>query len=246
MTDSKIPIAMHGTGRMAGAVVDALEDSSVFDIAMTVGPVAPGWGLPAQHYFTLDEIEEKPRLLIDFSLPDGTVSASEWCAVKGVPLLSGVTGLDEEATARIRAAASKIPVLWSPNLSLGINLMAELCRQAAGAVDESTPVAISDIHHQWKKDAPSGTAIMLAEAMQGRLRGEPDIRMSSVREGDEVGVHSVTFKLEGEEIELVHRARNRSIYAKGALAAGYWLLSQPPGLYSASDWLAGRITGDDR
>jgi len=243
MKQAAQPIVMHGTGRMASAVVEALEDSGDFVITATVGPVAPGWGLSAPHYSTLDELSDLPVLLIDFSLPDGTRAAAEWCARNGVALLSGVTGLPGDVVEVLESASTRVAVLWSPNLSLGVNLMAALARQAAAALGAETPVAIEDIHHQWKRDAPSGTALMLGEAIGSQWRGEGNITYSSVREGDAVGVHTISFELDGEEIELVHRAHNRNIYALGALAGGKWLLSQPPGLYSASDWLASRMSG---
>jgi 4-hydroxy-tetrahydrodipicolinate reductase len=241
MTET-LAILMHGTGRMAGAVVDELDGNSDFRVAATVGPDAPGWGLDAPHYFSLDGISEAPALLIDFSLPAGTLAAARWCAEQGVAMLSGVTGLSDEVKAALEAASERVPVLWSPNLSLGVNLLAALAKQAAAALGPDTPVAIEDIHHQWKKDAPSGTALMLGEAISSCWRGQGKVAYSSVREGEVVGVHNIRFKLAGEQIELVHRARSRSIYASGALAAARWLVRQKPGLYSAADWLSGRIS----
>jgi 4-hydroxy-tetrahydrodipicolinate reductase len=240
--DMALPIVMHGTGRMAGALVEALENSEDFCIAATVGPVAPGWGLDAKHYFTLDELPTLPVLLIDFSLPDGTRAAAKWCAEEGVAMLSGVTGLPASVEKALQSAAATVPVLWSPNLSLGVNLMAALAGQAAAALGPETPVAIEDIHHQWKRDAPSGTALMLGEAINSRWQDEGEVKYSSIRKGDAVGVHTISFRLAGEEIELVHRAYNRSIYALGALSAGKWLMDQSAGLYTAADWLAGRIS----
>lgn len=233
---------MHGTGRMAGAVVDELEKSKDFHIAATVGPDAPGWGLAAPHHFSLNELLALPVLVIDFSLPDGTRTAARWCADKGVALLSGVTGLPADVSKALEVASASVPVLWSPNLSLGINLMAGLAKQAAAALGPETPVSIEDVHHQWKKDAPSGTALMLGEAISSRWHGEGNVAFSSVREGEEVGVHRISFRLAGEEIELVHHAHSRGIYALGALSAANWLIRQQPGLYSAADWLAGRIS----
>jgi len=232
---------MHGTGRMAGAVVDELENNPDFHIAATVGPDAPGWGLDAPHYFSLDELPLVPALLIDFSLPDGTRAAARWCAEEGVALLSGVTGLPADVSEVLETAANRIPVLWAPNLSLGVNLLAALARQAAAVLGPETPVSIEDVHHQWKKDAPSGTALMLGEAISSGRQGDGKVSYTSVRKGEEVGVHSIRFPLAGEEIELVHHAYSRSIYALGALSAAKWLVSQQPGLYSAADWLAGKI-----
>ena len=213
-------------------------------ITATVATEAPTWESDIPHLFSLGELPALPALLIDFTLPDGTLTAAQWCAQNDVALLSGVTGLTVDVTAALDAAAERIPVLWSPNLSLGVNLLAELANQAATVLDPDTPVAIEDIHHQWKKDAPSGTALMLGEiinARQGSAGGE--IEYSSIREGEVIGEHKITFHMSGEEFDLVHRAHDRSIYALGALAAGKWLVEQPAGLYSASDWLAGRISG---
>jgi len=141
---------------------------------------------------------------------------------------------------RAHFAAREVPVLWSPNLSLGVNLLADLAGRAASVLDQTCPVAIEDIHHQWKKDAPSGTALMIGERIaQERSGDDSAIDYSSVREGEVIGEHRVTFKMAGEEFDLVHRAHDRNIYARGALDAGAWLTSQPPGFYSARDWLSG-------
>jgi 4-hydroxy-tetrahydrodipicolinate reductase len=106
-------------------------------------------------------------------------------------------------------------------------------------LDPDTRVEIEDIHHQWKKDAPSGTALMLGEAISAQRDSlNEDIDYSSIREGEAIGEHKITFHMDGEEFDLVHRAHDRKIYALGALTAGKWLFRQPPGLYSASNWLA--------
>jgi 4-hydroxy-tetrahydrodipicolinate reductase len=239
-----IEIAINGAGRMAREIAGAAQSRDDMIITATVGPETPDWDSLAPHFFSLDDLPSIPALLIDFSLPAGTRTAALWCSVHDVALLSGVTGLGDEATGALRTAADRVPVLWSPNLSIGVNLLAVLARQAASVLDPDTPVAIEDIHHQWKKDAPSGTALMLGEAINSQRGEEPDgIRYSSVREGEVVGEHTINFKMEGEEFDLVHRARDRKIYALGALSAGKWLISQPAGLYSAANWLEGRSAG---
>jgi len=132
-------------------------------------------------------------------------------------------------------------VLWSPNLSLGVNLVADLAARAAALLGADIPVTIEDIHHQWKKDAPSGTALMLGKRIAAARGGDDGrIEFSSVREGEYIGEHTVTFVLAGEEFSLVHKAHDRAIFALGALDAGAWLITRPPGLYSAADWLSGR------
>jgi 4-hydroxy-tetrahydrodipicolinate reductase len=233
-------ITIHGSGRMAEAISSAAVSRKGLFITATVAPKAPDWASAQPHFFSLDSLPALPALLIDFTLPAGTQKAADWCAQNNVALLSGVTGLGDEVKAALKAAAENVPVLWSPNLSLGINLLAELAKQAATVLDPGTPVEIEDIHHQWKKDAPSGTSLMLGDAIIGqRSSAGAAIDYSSIREGEVIGEHKVTFRMEGEEFELLHRAHDRRIYALGALEAGKWLLGQKPGLYSASDWLAG-------
>jgi 4-hydroxy-tetrahydrodipicolinate reductase len=223
---------------MAKAISIAAASQDEVFITATVAPEAPDWESHDPHFFSLDELAALPALLIDFTLPAGTRKAAEWCSENDVALLSGVTGLPADVKAALLTAAERVPVLWSPNLSLGVNLLAELAKQAAAVLDPRTRVEIEDIHHQWKKDAPSGTALMLGDtitAQRGGAGGEIDY--SSIREGEIIGEHKITFHMSGEEFDLVHRAHDRRIYALGALAAGKWLVEQPAGLYSASDWL---------
>jgi 4-hydroxy-tetrahydrodipicolinate reductase len=226
---------------MARALGLAVDDVADIVLKGLVGPQAPDWDTDTPWYSRLDDLPELPDLLIDFTLPQGTLAAADWCARQGVALLSGVTGLPEEVRSALRRTAGRVPVLWSPNLSLGVNLLAELAERAAAVLDRRTPVLIQDIHHQWKKDAPSGTALMLGATIAAQRSGDDSfIDYRSVREGEVIGEHTVTFSMQGEAFDLVHRAHDRSIYALGALDAGRWLLGQAPGLYSARDWLAGR------
>jgi len=236
-----IRIVIHGTGRMASAIVAAAALREDLSITALVGPEAPEWETTLVWRARLQDLTEPPDLVIDFTLPDGTRVAAAWCAANGVPLLSGVTGLDDSVTAALRETAATVPVLWSPNLSLGVNLLADLAGRAAAVLDDGTPVRIEDIHHQWKKDAPSGTALMLGAAIAAERRGEGGpIEYHSIREGELIGEHSIRFTMAGEEFDLVHRAHDRSIYALGALDAGVWLTCQQAGLYAAKNWLAGR------
>ncbi len=194
-------------------------------------------------------------LLIDFTLPGGTGVAAQWCAANKVALLSGTTGLTDEDIEALKKAALEVPVLWAPNLSHGVALITALVRQAASALGVRANISISDIHHQHKLDAPSGTAMALAGAvMEGRserlqellsperiagMSGaeEGELAFSSVREGEVVGEHTVSFTLPDEVIEITHKALDRDVFAKGALKAGEWLVKQAPGYYSTGDWL---------
>jgi 4-hydroxy-tetrahydrodipicolinate reductase len=234
-------IAIHGTGRMAAAISRTVADRDDVTILALAGPKAPDWSPSPPWYSTLETLPELPDLLIDFTLPAGTLAAAGWCERNRVPLLSGVTGLPSGTIGALNHTAASVPVLWSPNLSLGVNLLADLVARAASVLDADIPVVIEDIHHQWKKDAPSGTALMLGQNIAGARGGDDSgVKYQSVREGEIVGRHSVTFRLAGEEILLVHNAHDRTIYALGALEAGAWLRLQAPGLYTAADWLSGR------
>lgn len=236
-------IFIHGTGRMARTLAQAAAEAGNFEVQALVGPRPPDWETQTPWFAGLQELPAHPlpQLLIDFTLPEGTLVAANWCAEREVPLLSGVTGLPRAAMEALRRASRRVPVLWSPNLSLGVNLLADLAARAAAVLDPGTPVTIEDTHHQWKKDAPSGTALMLGAAIAAERGGDDSaIEYRSRREGEVIGEHTVTFRLAGECFDLAHRAADRGIFARGALDAGLWLLRQAPGFYSARDWLAGR------
>jgi len=227
---------IYGAGRMARRVLAQLPEFESYEL---VGLVSRNRAddLPATQWFaSLEDFAGTADLLIDFTLPGGTRVAAQWCAQNDVALLSGTTGLDEEDISELKKAARHVPVLWAPNLSFGVALMSSMVRQAAAALGVSAEVTINDIHHQHKVDAPSGTALALADAVwQGCAESEPVF--SSVREGEVIGEHTVSFVLPDEEIEITHRALRRVVFARGALKAGEWLVDQGPGYYSTNDWL---------
>ena len=184
---------------------------------------------------SLDDIKTSADLLIDFTLPGGTRLAAQWCESNVVALLSGTTGLSEEDIEALKTAALKVPVLWAPNLSHGVALVTSLVAQAATALGVDASIHISETHHKHKLDAPSGTALALAAAaMEGRSEAPA---FTSLREGEVIGEHTVSFALADEVIEITHKALDRDVFAKGALKAGEWLVKQKPGYYSTSDWL---------
>ena len=239
-------VLLHGAGRMARRVQALLPDFENFELLGLVSRTKPGDDTGTNWFKSLEEVNVSADLLIDFTLPGGTGHAAQWCSARNVALLSGTTGLKEDDIKSLENAAVKVPVLWAPNLSHGVALMTSLVRQAANALGEVANISISDIHHQHKKDAPSGTALALASAaMEGRSEhlagssnadeGEP--AFSSVREGEVVGEHTVSFAMPDEVIEITHRALDRDVFAKGALKAGAWLVKQAPGYYSTSDWM---------
>jgi 4-hydroxy-tetrahydrodipicolinate reductase len=225
---------------MAAAFAEQARRSANTELVAVVSRQPPDWLLATPFYNKLDELADLPDLLLDFSLPAGTALAAEWCAKHSVGLVSGVTGLEEKHFHSLDAAAGSAPVLWSPNLSLGVNLLTQLARQAVAALPADFRVHIEDQHHVHKIDAPSGTALMLGAALESACNGlENRLDYSSKREGEIIGKHEISISWKGEKLVLGHEALDRAIFARGALAAAHWLVKQPAGRYSAEDWLSG-------
>jgi 4-hydroxy-tetrahydrodipicolinate reductase len=176
------------------------------------------------------------QVAIDFSTAGAAQANLAACRAARVPLVLCATGYAPDLEADFTAAAREIPLLIAPNTSVAVTLMAELVRLAARALPAGFKIDIRDIHHRAKRDAPSGTALALgAAAREGQSTRE--IAFESVREGDVVGEHVVRFSGPGEEVSLTHRASDRAIYARGALAAALWLAHQPAGRYGMRDVL---------
>jgi 4-hydroxy-tetrahydrodipicolinate reductase len=174
-----------------------------------------------------------PDVMIDFSLPVGTMACLDLCKKHRIPLVIGTTGFDKAQLSRIKAASKIIPCLLSPNMSLGANLLFRLSAAAAQALGPDYDVEIIETHHRFKKDAPSGTAKRLAESIAGVTGKNPPIH--SLRIGDVVGDHTAVFSNLGERIEMTHRVNNRDIFARGAIYAAKLLAKSKPGLYSMND-----------
>lgn len=199
-------------------------------------------------------------VIIDFSTPEASVELAQACAARGGPaLVIGSTGLTEEQDAEIMKAAEKIAIVRSGNFSLGVNILIGLVEHAAQRLDaRDWDIEISEAHHRRKVDAPSGTALMLGEAVaNGRAEDLEDIRMppwdgitgprqtgkvgfSSTRAGGIIGEHTVLFASDDEVLTLSHSAIDRSLFAKGAVAAAAWVRSRKPGLYDMQDVLGFR------
>ncbi|HYD41984.1 MAG TPA: 4-hydroxy-tetrahydrodipicolinate reductase [Anaeromyxobacter sp.] len=194
-------------------------------------------------------------VVVDFTLPEASVAHAKLCAERGVAIVIGSTGLSAEAKAEIDAAAKRIPVVLSPNMSVGVNVLFELVRQAAKLLGPGFDVEIVELHHKHKRDAPSGTAVRLAEVAAEALGRTPaeafcfaregitgerppwQIGVQTLRGGDVVGEHTVLFVGEGERVELVHRATTRVQFATGAVRAAAWLPGKPAGRYDMADVL---------
>lgn len=259
-------IALNGaSGRMGQALQALLRSDRRFSLVHAV--VTPGSehdGVPVNR--ELDDSlcfahdwSAAPVLdaVIDFSGPAGLRAALEFCEARGAALVTGTTGLDEALTHRLDAAQARIPLLRAANFSLGVAVLTRLLRQAAAALPD-WDLEIVEAHHGRKEDAPSGTALALGEAAAaargGSLatqavyarEGRPGARRSGsigfavVRGGDIVGEHQALLIGHGERIELGHRATDRSIFARGALEAAYWLAGHAPGGYDLDAMLAER------
>ena len=225
-------------GRMGEALAAAAPEAS-----MTVAGGIDAGGDPAA-------LAKVADVLIDFSSPKA-LSANLGAAVANTtPILIGTTGLEEEHHRAIDDAAHHVAVLQTGNTSLGVTLLARLVREAAAALGPDWDIEILEMHHRMKVDAPSGTALLLGEAAangrginlakhseRGRdgqtgARARGAIGFAALRGGSVAGDHDVIFATDHERIELIHRAENRAIFARGALRAAAWLLRQPPGRYT--------------
>lgn len=202
----------------------------------------------------LDTGLEEARAAIDFSHHAATADLVESCAARCIPVVIGTTGHSEPERQRILACTDRIPIVWAGNYSVGVNLLFHLTETAARVLGDRYQPEITEIHHRHKKDAPSGTAINLAEAIEaapgfagarrvhGREgdtgeRGNDEIGLHALRGGEVVGEHTVFFFGEHDRIELTHRAGDRRIFASGAYRAARWATGQQPGLYNMRDVL---------
>ncbi|MDT8439067.1 MAG: 4-hydroxy-tetrahydrodipicolinate reductase [Wenzhouxiangellaceae bacterium] len=190
-------------------------------------------------------------VLVDFSRPELTIRSLELAMDQGLPIVIGTTGLPDDLQARIDQAAKRIALCQAANFSIGVQVLHDLVARAAASLPAGFDIEIAEIHHRWKVDAPSGTALALGQAAaRGRattehtetIRGDGARRIGEIgyqvaRGGDVIGEHSVQFLGDGERVELTHRATDRAIFARGALHAARWLLGRPPGHYSMIDVL---------
>lgn len=206
-------------------------------------------GLPCSLAYTA-EWPETADTVIDFSFHATVPANIAKAAERGQAYVLGTTGLTDEEQAAVRKAAEKVPVVWSSNMSPGVNLLLELVRQSAATLGVDYDIEITEAHHRLKKDAPSGTAIMLAQAAaagrgvelkdvacygrEGIVGERPagEIGIHAIRGGSVVGDHTVMFMANEERVELTHKAGDRAVFAKGAFKAAFWLQGRAPGLYS--------------
>ncbi len=235
-------VILGGRGRMGQAIATAAKEAGVAVAAsLDVGDDIPA-GLA------------KGDVIIDFSSHKATRDVIARAVALRKPLVIGTTGHAAEEKAQLRQLAAGIPCVWSGNYSVGVNLLFALTQQAARVLDTSYDAEVVEMHHRFKKDAPSGTAARLLEIIleerrlnatalrHGRegITGErtaQEVGIHSLRGGDVVGDHTVMFAALGERLELTHKASDRSIFARGAIRAADWVRTRPAGLYDMQDVL---------
>jgi len=194
-------------------------------------------------------------VLIDFTRPEATLDALSVCQSAGKAMVIGTTGFSDDALKVIDQASSDIPIVFAPNMSIGVNLTLKLLETTAKVIGTDSNIEIVEAHHRHKVDSPSGTALKMGEVIANALgrdlsecavygregteepRDRQTIGFSSIRGGDVVGEHTVTFFMEGERVEITHKASSRMTYANGAVKASQWLTNQANGLYSMQDVL---------
>jgi len=193
-------------------------------------------------------------VMIEFALPAGVAQRVALCSSMKKAMVIGTTGVDAAGKAAVAAAAKIVPVIHAPNFSVGVNLLFALTKRAAQVLDEGYDVEIIEMHHRRKQDAPSGTALRLADMVESGMAGRAlrrvhgrqgdvgarpadELAIHAVRGGDVVGDHTVIFAAEGERIELTHKAGSRDTFATGALRAAVFLARAKPGLYTMADVL---------
>lgn len=237
--------------RLAGVVERAGHDWVGQDLGVVMGGAALGVTVSDEPSAAFSDAD----VVIDFTSPAATVAHAELAAKTGTAHVIGTTGMTLDDLAAVKAAGEKTQIVQAGNMSLGVNLLVQLTRKVASALDEDFDIEIVEAHHRHKVDAPSGTALMLGEAAatgrgvslddvadRGRdgitgARKVGDIGFTALRGGDVVGEHDVIFAADGERIVLRHLATDRRIFSRGALKAALWAKAQPSGFYDMLDVL---------
>lgn len=256
---SIVRLAIAGaTGRTGRCVLEAAARDGRFEIAAAL--TSPGCSLSgtsvaagSADVLITETLDAPCDVLVDFTVADGTMAWLEVCRSRDLAIVTGVTGHTEDQLARIHHAAGEIPILRASNFSVGIQTIMNIVGQVARALGEGYDVEIVETHHRHKVDAPSGTALALADeiaAATGRSRsdhavyGRPgstgerparQIGIHAVRMGDQAGQHEIHFSGPGETVTIRHTAHSRDTFASGALRAAAWIVGKPAGLYSMRD-----------
>lgn len=249
-----VNIAITGAcGKMGRVIADIISARSDCRVCAGVDIVAEQYSdFPV--YKNVNELTSKPDVIIDFSHPSALDSLLDYCKINNVPVVVATTGYTDDQIKQIKAASEQIPVFFTFNMSLGINLLVDLAKRATKVLGDQFDIEIVEKHHNLKKDAPSGTAIMIAEAINEELdnkmhyvydrhsvrkpREKNEIGMHSIRGGTIVGEHDIIFAGRDEVITLSHSAGSKQVFAVGSVNAAVFLSGCEKGLYQMSDLLS--------
>ena len=238
-------IAINGSkGKMGQALIEAINSSSQSD-----------FGAGFDKGDNLIDLITNFEVLIDFSRPEASLNALAVCKDAGKAMVIGTTGFTDSELELIGQASKEIPIVFAPNMSVGVNLTLKILETSAKVIGPDSSIEIIEAHHRYKVDSPSGTALKMGEVIANALgrdlsecavygregieepRDMNTIGFSSIRGGDVVGEHTVAFFMDGERVEITHKASSRMIYANGAVRAANWLSDKSSGLYSMQDVL---------
>ena len=255
-----IKVAVCGAkGRMGSLIAKlVIKDEDLKLVGVTENPELKLKGKifceGVKFYDSVEEMEEPPEVIVDFTTPFSTLKTLESAVKLKIPMVIGTTGFSDEERKRIEEAGSSIPIVFSPNMSIGVNLLFKLVDLVAKSLKNlDYDIEILEIHHRFKKDAPSGTAMKIGEIVANVMgkdistvgvfgrkgiigeRKKDEVGIMALRMGDIVGEHRIFFSTIGETIELSHRATSRETFAKGAITATKWIKGKPPRIYTMQD-----------
>ena len=260
-------VVAGAAGRMGSRIVAlARETPAVRIVAAVEAPGHPALGRDAGEVAGVGRLGvplgadaaavlTRDRVLIEFSVPEATLEHLRQVAAAGARAVVGTTGFSAAQRQEIAGLGDRAAIMMAPNMSVAVTLAFQLLPVMARALGEDYDVEITEVHHRFKKDAPSGTAVRMAEVIAEALgrdlgkvgvygrqglpgeRSRQEIAVMSLRSGDVVGEHTVSFGALGERLELTHRAHTRDTFGRGALRAARWIVGQPPGLYDMADVL---------
>jgi 4-hydroxy-tetrahydrodipicolinate reductase len=265
-----LKVAIVGAaGRMGRTLVEAVSQNSntmrvsvatvLADdpaLGVDIGLLAIGAAIGIKTVAELAPDQSDFDVLIDFTSPEATMSHLAYCQANNKAMVIGTTGLSSDQQHAIQTAAANIPIIVAPNMSVGVNLCLKLLEQAARVLGDEVDIEITEAHHRYKKDAPSGTALKMGAVIADTLdrdleecavygregisteRDRKTIGFTTIRAGDIVGDHTVTFAGLGERVEITHKASSRMTFASGAVRAAKWIGNKESGLYSMQDVLA--------
>jgi len=258
-------IVVGAAGRMGGRIIYTFNETPSIKLYRAVErPDHPSIGRDVGELHGLGKMgipvegkleKEEGDVIIDFSSPKGSMESLEFARVAKLAIVIGTTGLSSEQIGRMKELSKDVRCVFSPNMSVGMNVMFKIVQEVARVLGHDYDIEILESHHRMKKDAPSGTAAKLGELIANALgrnfsqvgihgrkgmvgeRTRDEIGIQVIRAGDIVGEHTVLFGGEGERLEITHRAHSRDNFARGAIRAALWVVNQPNGLYDMQDVL---------